>query len=101
MAYKWVGECRKQKKDLAKLKAPPEYSLAVDFKKVVLTPINTWVVKRVKELLKGLEDEVLVGTIVETLKQVRTCQLRRTLPRAVHCQCLDLYVLCHLLHTPL
>ena len=59
------------------MKTPPEYSLPVDFSKVVLTPINAWVMQRVKELLKGLEDEVLVGTITESLKQacahLRTC----------------------------
>jgi hypothetical protein len=65
-----LGGRRKQKKELAKLKAPPEYSLPVDFKKVVLPSINAWVMQRVKELLKGLEDEVLVGTIIESLKQV-------------------------------
>lgn len=60
---------KKQQKEGSKLKIPPEYKLKVDFKKVMLAPINTWVVKRVKELLKGLDDEVLVGTIVESLKQ--------------------------------
>jgi serine/arginine repetitive matrix protein 1 len=60
---------RKQQKELSKLKMPPEYKLKVDFKKIILAPINAWVVKRVKELLKGLDDEVLVGTIVESLKQ--------------------------------
>lgn len=70
-AFIHTSTCRKQKKELGKLKAPPEYSLPVDFNKVVLTPINAWVMKRVQELLKGLEDEVLVGTIVESLKEVR------------------------------
>ena len=64
---------RKQQKELAKLKAPPEYALKVNFGKVVLPPINAWVVKRVQELLKGLDDEVLVGTIIESLKQVSMC----------------------------
>jgi hypothetical protein len=63
--------CRKRKKELGKLKAPPEYSLKVDFSKVALPPINAWVAQRVMELLKGLEDEVLVGTITESLKQVQ------------------------------
>ena len=64
---------------MGKLKAPAEYNLAVDFAKVNLTPINTWVASRIKELLKGLDDEVLVGTIIESLRQVRLAPSARTL----------------------
>lgn len=63
--------CRKSKKDMSNFKIPPEYNLKIDFSKLVWPPLEAWVMKRVTELLKGAEDEVLVGTILESLKVVR------------------------------
>ena len=59
------------KKDMAAFTAPPEYSLTVDFKKICWEVMEGWVMQRVTELLRGVEDEVLVGTILESLKDVR------------------------------
>lgn len=56
---------------MSNFKTPSEYNLKVDFSKVVWPPMEAWVMKRVTELLKGVEDEVLVGTILESLKTVR------------------------------
>lgn len=58
------------KRDMAAFTAPPEYSLTVNFKNVCIEVIEGWVMQRVTELLRGVEDEVLVGTIVESLKAV-------------------------------
>lgn len=55
---------------MANFKIPPEYNLKIDFDKLVWPPLEAWVLKRVTELLKGAEDEVLVGTILEFLKEV-------------------------------
>lgn len=55
---------------MSNFKTPAEYNLKIDFAKVVWPPMEGWVMKRVTELLKGVEDEVLVGTILESLKSV-------------------------------
>jgi hypothetical protein len=66
------SSCRnKIKKDMAAFTAPPEYGLAVDLKKVCWEVMEGWIMQRVTELLRGVEDEVLVGTILESLKAVR------------------------------
>lgn len=59
------------KKDMAAFAAPPEYNLKVDFKKICWEVMEGWIMQRVTELLRGVEDEVLVGTILESLKDVR------------------------------
>lgn len=59
---------------MSNFKIPSEYNLKVDFSKLVWPPLEAWVMKRVTELLKGAEDEVLVGTILESLKVVRSLQ---------------------------
>lgn len=59
------------KKDMATFTAPPEYRLSVDFKNICWEVMEGWIMQRVTELLRGVEDEVLVGTILESLKDVR------------------------------
>eukprot|EP01083_Nonionella_stella_P071855 193283_1 len=58
-----------QKKLLKKLKFPKEYSLKVDVSKVNMDVVTQWIQKRTAEILGGLEDDVLVGMIVNLLQQ--------------------------------
>lgn len=61
--------CRsKQKKDMRQMKFPAELDLPVDLKKITWSRMNAWIMQRVTELLKGLEDEVLVDFIQNRLQ---------------------------------
>ena len=63
----------KDAKLLKTLKFPKEYDLKVDLKKVNWEVMKGWVAKRITELL-GLEDEVVIGYVLEQLdnKEVRS-----------------------------
>ncbi|KAG9020727.1 hypothetical protein FRB95_003600 [Tulasnella sp. JGI-2019a] len=52
------------------IKFPPEFDTKVDVKKVALTVIRPWVVKRLEEKL-GLEDEILVEYVMTKLEENR------------------------------
>ena len=59
--------CSKDAKLLRTLKFPKEYDLKVDLKKVNWEVMKGWVAKRITELL-GLEDEVVIGYVLEQLE---------------------------------
>ena len=59
--------CSKDAKLLKTLKFPKEYDLKVDLKKVNWEVMKGWVAKRITELL-GLEDEVVIGYVLEQLE---------------------------------
>jgi serine/arginine repetitive matrix protein 1 len=46
---------------------PAEYLLSVDMSRVALAAVRPWVTRRVRELLGGLDEEVLVGMLLNTL----------------------------------
>ena len=61
------GFCSKDAKLLKTLKFPKEYDLKVDLNKVNWEVMKGWVAKRITELL-GLEDEVVIGYVLEQLE---------------------------------
>ena len=83
------------------LKFPKEYDLKVDLKKVNWEVIKGWVARRITELL-GLEDEVVIGYVLEQLedKQVRCAHGGLLSLNVLHCvvfcgTCMNsIFVLC-------
>ena len=53
---------------MARMKFPEELKLTVNLGKVHWPRIEAWVAQRVTELLKGVEDEVLIGVIINQLQ---------------------------------
>ncbi len=78
------ASCSKDAKLLKTLKFPKEYDLKVDLKKVNWEVIKGWVARRITELL-GLEDEVVIGYVLEQLEDKQV--------RCTHGGLLSLYVL--------
>ena len=66
-SYNFYGLRSKDAKLLKTLKFPKEYDLKVDLKKVNWEVMKGWVAKRITELL-GLEDEVVIGYVLEQLE---------------------------------
>ena len=59
---------------MAKMKFPEELKLSVDLKKIHWPRVEAWITERVTQLLKGVEDEVLIGIIVNKLQdQTEVC----------------------------
>jgi serine/arginine repetitive matrix protein 1 len=53
--------------EMKKLTVPKEFDEKLDFEKIKLEPIKSWISKRTQELL-GVEDDILIQYIFEMLQ---------------------------------
>jgi len=63
-----IRYANKEKKLMASMKFPTEYSTKVDMKKVTLDVIKPWIAQQITKLL-GFEDEVLIGYVYGLLEE--------------------------------
>eukprot|EP01080_Neovahlkampfia_damariscottae_P008867 gene8867-816_t len=57
----------KMKKTMKNTKFPDEFNIKLDFKKIQMGPIKSWISKTIEDIL-GIEDEILIQYIFELLQ---------------------------------